>query len=617
MTQNPKKHEADIVEKDAQPEQDEADIVEKEAQPKPDEADIVDPGHVVMQPAAEIYDAMKGPMSPGSEIGENGSEADNSQVSEVSTSILPTSVEMNIMPPREVILKQNSEKKSTVQTNEDKQITCTKPLVDYDDTFTEGTPSNNNTNEVPSETDDSDVELPDDILQLSEIPTSQLDTSLPSETELSSEEDGKTEEKKVKTERNKGRKNKRLGNTGIVKKVKIMEKETTDNEDETKDTVDEVTTKKIAKKPLKIKLKEPKDKVRKRKRKSAKSKWTTQKKRTVCTKAVEEESEKEDEMIQVSAVKMGCNKCIAVFYSQGAYHDNLSKRHRIKNFDKYPPTIISKLWKKIPAIPTMSEEEQAKRPFHCSACTSKFFTSDALDTHENLCYKASIEVKESQARIMYECLAKEEEEKGDGEKKDNDGVQRESRSHIPKKKETASRKERVKGSKSKSEERRSRSKSRESHVPSPDADISESENKSEISDSENTDKDKSVKRKKNIKSKDESKIEEDKSKDMSITDTTKNKSDPKTFNKKPPPKRYPLRNNKEVEEAEEILNKYKTINQAKDNEMKDSESAETVDTTVEPLDNTDLDADYSPEQGNNSTSISSIETPKLPKMVRR
>ena len=51
--------------------------------------------------------------------------------------------------------------------------------------------------------------------------------------------------------------------------------------------------------------------------------------------------------------------------------------------------------------------------------------------------------------------------------------------------------------------------------------------------------------------------------------------------------------------------------------MKDSESAETVDTTVEPLDNTDLDANYSPEQGNNSTSISSIETLKLPKMVRR
>ena len=174
----------------------------------------------------------------------------------------------------------------------------------------------------------------------------------------------------------------------------------------------------------------------------------------MCTKAVEEESEKEDEMI--SAVKMGCNKCIAVFYSQGTYHDHLSKRHRIKNFDKYPPTIISKLWKKIPAIPTISKEEQAKRPFHCSACTSKFFTSDALDTHENLCYKATIEVKESQAKIMYECLAKEEEEKGDGEKKDNDGVQRESRSRIPKKKETASRKERVKGSKSKSEEHRSR-----------------------------------------------------------------------------------------------------------------------------------------------------------------
>ena len=337
----------------------------------------------------------------------------------------------------------------------------------------------------------------------------------------------------------------------------------------------------------------------------------------MSTKAIEEDSGKEVEMIKVSAVKMGCNKCIAVFYSQGAYHDHLSTRHRIKNYDKYPPTIISKLSKKIPAIPKMSEEEEAERPYHCSGCTSKFFTTDALHTHETLCYKASIEVKESQAKIMYECLAEEEKEKGDVEKKDTDGVQRESRSRIPKKKESTSRKERGKGSKSKSEERRSRSKSCESKAALPDAEISENEKKSEICDSQNADKDESVKRKGNLKSKEDYEMKEDKGKEMSISDTTKKEQDPKTFNKKPPPKRYPLRNNKEVEEAKEILNKYKTINQGKEQEMKESETAESIDTTVEQVDNTDLDADYSPEQGNNSTSISFIETPKLPKKVRR
>ena len=181
---------------------------------------------------------------------DNGSELDNSQVSEVSTSILPMNVDLNIIPPSECTVRQKSENTSKVKQTEDKIITSTKPLADYDETFTEGTPSNNNTNEDHSEMEDSEVELPDDILQLSEIPTSQLDTTLPSEMELSSEEDGKTEETSVKKELNKGRKKKRLGNTGIVKKVKIQEKEITDNKDEPQETADDVTTKKTAKKTL-------------------------------------------------------------------------------------------------------------------------------------------------------------------------------------------------------------------------------------------------------------------------------------------------------------------------------------------------------------------------------
>ena len=126
------------------------------------------------------------------------------------------------------------------------------------------------------------------------------------------------------------------------------------------------------------------------------------------------ENEEDQEMEEVSAVKMGCNKCIAVFYSEGGYHDHLTLKHRIKNYAKYPPTIISRLWQKIPAVPKLSAADQEARPFKCDACPSRFFRTSALKTHERMCYKATPEVKENQAHRIYEMIEKanaEEREK--------------------------------------------------------------------------------------------------------------------------------------------------------------------------------------------------------------
>ena len=109
-------------------------------------------------------------------------------------------------------------------------------------------------------------------------------------------------------------------------------------------------------------LKEVKSVVKKKRKRNSKSKWTVAKKKKVAVQEVPKEPQKEDdqEMEEISAVKMGCNKCIEVFYSEGGYHDHLTAKHRIKNYSKYPPTIISRLWTKILVAPKLTEA--AKKP---------------------------------------------------------------------------------------------------------------------------------------------------------------------------------------------------------------------------------------------------------------
>ena len=97
------------------------------------------------------------------------------------------------------------------------------------------------------------------------------------------------------------------------------------------------------------------------------------KKVTIAEVSKEPERKEEEEMEEILAVKMGCNKCIAVFYSEGGYPDHLTSKHPIKNYSKYPPTIISRLWKKIPAVPKLSAADQEAGEFQCEGCPSRFF----------------------------------------------------------------------------------------------------------------------------------------------------------------------------------------------------------------------------------------------------
>ena len=130
------------------------------------------------------------------------------------------------------------------------------------------------------------------------------------------------------------------------------DKEITDS-DETKD---ELETEKI--------LKGEKSTVKKKRKRTTKTRWTVAKKKEVTIQEVckQDTSEQEEqEMEEIAALKMGCNKCIAVFYSEGDYHEHLTAKHCIKNYSKYPPTIISRLWTKIPAVPKLSAADQEAR----------------------------------------------------------------------------------------------------------------------------------------------------------------------------------------------------------------------------------------------------------------
>ena len=305
--------------------------------------EIVDDTLKVKPLNGDITDGVENPVSPPAEIGDKGDELNASDIWETSPSILPCNVAGNNEEEKAVV-----KKPTDVEDTTDIGGTLTgksqiKPLVDYDDTFTDVTQPTEDDTRNENMHDDSDSDLTQDFVSLSEIPTSQLDTSIPSEFEDDSgkeetekESDGKKVDSKSVVEK---KKNKRLGNTGIVKKVNVKGKEITDEKKEEDDK--EITDLDETKDEMQAeeKLKGDKSSVKKKRKRTTKSRWTVAKKKKVTIQEVgkEDESQNEEpEMEEIAAVKMGCNKCIEVFYSEGGYHEHLTARHRIKNYSKIP-----------------------------------------------------------------------------------------------------------------------------------------------------------------------------------------------------------------------------------------------------------------------------------------
>ena len=585
--------------------------------------EIVDDTLKVQPLNADITDAVENPVSPPAEIGDKGNELHASDIWETSASILPGNVAGNNDEEKAVV-----KKPTDVEDTTDIGGTLTgqpqiKPLVDYDDTFTDVTQPTEDDTRNENVHDDSDSDLTQDFVSLSEIPTSQLDTSIPSEFEDDSgkeETENESDGKKVDSKSVVGKKkNKRLGNTGIVKKVNVKGKEITDEKKEEDDkeitdldeTKDEMQTEK--------KLKGDKSSVKKKRKRTTKSRWTVAKKKKVNIQEVgkEDKSQNEEpEMEEIAAVKMGCNKCIEVFYSEGGYHEHLTARHRIKNYSKYPPTIISRLWTKIPSVPKLSEADQKAREFQCKGCPSRFFHSSALETHEKMCYKAPVQVKENQAQLIYDMIEKSLAEKNEKNETNTEAAERKSRSTTLKKDEEVPKVKRKRESRSNSEDSQKKVK------------VSKTEPKESAE--EISDKDKKLTTGK--PESDDQLTEETKSKtgtkmlkvSIAKLPTKSNKGysnikmeGKKEFTKKPLPKKYPLRSNKEVEAAEKLLAKYKNLDKKDENEEEEpSNMTSTSNSISDNIDNTDLDANYSPENINNSSTSSAPETPKLPTMSR-
>ena len=365
------------------------------------------------------------------------------------------------------------------------------------------------------------------------------------------------------------------------------------------------------------KLKGDKSAVKKKRKRTTKSRWTVAKKKKVTIQEVckEDESEKEEqEMEEIAAVKMGCNKCIEVFYSEGGYHEHLTARHHIKNYSKYPPTIISRLWTKIPAVPKLSAADQEAREFQCKGCPSRFFRSSALETHEKMCYKAPVQVKENQAQLIYDMIEKSLAEKSDKNETNTENAERKSRSRKGKKDEEVPKGKRKRESRSNSEDSQKEFKVSKTEPKERAEEISDNDKKLKTgkpeSDEQITEETKSKSAKKTLKVS-IAKLPTKSNKGYS----NKNLEGRKEFTKKPLPKKYPLRSNKEVEAAEKLLAKYKTIDKKDENEEEEpSNITSTSNSISDNLDNTDLDANYSPEEINNSSTSSAPETPKLPSM---
>ena len=102
-------------------------------------------------------------------------------------------------------------------------------------------------------------------------------------------------------------------------------------------------------------------------------------------------------------LKMGCNKCTEVFYSDDSYKHHLYKTHCIKNINKYPPIIINR---QSQTLKDVFVKLKKKGGVHCPSCNTGFNTEKGLEQHSNTCYKRPVEQKEESPKYLYESFEK-------------------------------------------------------------------------------------------------------------------------------------------------------------------------------------------------------------------
>ena len=131
----------------------------------------------------------------------------------------------------------------------------------------------------------------------------------------------------------------------------------------------------------------------------------------VDQKKISEDGNKEDKDIrykEISAVKLGCNKCLDVFYSKGGYNAHLFMKHRIRNVSRHPPTVINKFWTKIPERDPLVEGQH-----ECEICAARFFDLTNFLNHINTCRQKTVEEEEERKYELYRMMERDEKERAD------------------------------------------------------------------------------------------------------------------------------------------------------------------------------------------------------------
>ena len=111
----------------------------------------------------------------------------------------------------------------------------------------------------------------------------------------------------------------------------------------------------------------------------------------------------------ISAVKLGCNRCTEVFYSEGGYNDHLFTKHRVRDVLRNPPTVINRLWSRIPKRQPLFEGQN-----ECEICGARYFDKLFYYRHVQTCKKLTVhefEEKQHDLHVVLERNQKEDNEK--------------------------------------------------------------------------------------------------------------------------------------------------------------------------------------------------------------
>ena len=126
------------------------------------------------------------------------------------------------------------------------------------------------------------------------------------------------------------------------------------------------------------------------------------------TSKMRRSEEKEEDVIyrEITVVKLGCNKCTEIYYSDGAYNQHLFQKHRIRNASRHPPTVINKIWTRIPDKPLIGNF-----PHQCDICKAKFLELANLIKHKETCKPRTVEDEEDRQSRLYQMVQEYEEDK--------------------------------------------------------------------------------------------------------------------------------------------------------------------------------------------------------------